>query len=336
VSNSRDPLLHASKTIHEGPVARERSGIGRLASLARGIMFRTIRPFVSYQERVNIALLNGLESSVKTDAEILRELRRLAAEIENIAAKGQRLELLEAQVGAVPHMTGDPFEDIVVDSLGRVMAVRNTGDHAAESSSYADFEDIFRGSEAFIRARQERYVPLIVSAGGPCLDLGAGRGEMLDLLREAGVEAHGVDLDASMVRRAVERGLDVDLADGVDYLKKLGPGVLGAVFSAQVLEHLPFPSVQELIQAAYVALADDGVMLLETVNPHSYAALKTFWVDGTHQHPLFPEVIALMCAGAGFGSVVVFCPNGSGDFERDRLVCGEYTVMATKSSSTRS
>jgi 2-polyprenyl-3-methyl-5-hydroxy-6-metoxy-1,4-benzoquinol methylase len=287
-------------------------------------MFRLIRPFVSYQERVNVALLSGLEAHDKTHAEILREMRRLSGEVDNLL-------MLEAQIGAVPFMAGEPFEVSEFDTLGRVLLVSETRTRTERSSTYVAFEDVFRGTEDFIRERQRCYVPILAKQTGPCVDVGAGRGEMLELLREAGVEAKGVDLDVSMVDRATTRGLNVQHGDGVAFLKDQPSESLGSVFAAQVIEHLAFDVVGTLITSAFAALESDGVLILETVNPHNYAALKTFWVDGTHQHPLFPEVVALMCANAGFGPVAVFCPNGSGDYERDRLTVGEYAVIARKS-----
>jgi hypothetical protein len=65
------------------------------------------------------------------------------------------------------------------------------------------------------------------------------------------------------------------------------------------------------------------------VNPHSIAALKTFWVDLTHEKPVFPEVALALCRLHGFGSARVIFPNGTGDLETDRRTEGEYTVVAT-------
>jgi hypothetical protein len=69
---------------------------------------------------------------------------------------------------------------------------------------------------------------------------------------------------------------------------------------------------------------------LETVNPHSVPALKTFWVDLTHRHPIFPEVALALCEITGFESAYVFHPNGTGEVEVDRHETGEYAVVATK------
>ena len=49
--------------------------------------------------------------------------------------------------------------------------------------AYVGFEDRFRGSREAIRARVEDYVP-VLAAAGDVVDLGCGRGELLDLLRD--------------------------------------------------------------------------------------------------------------------------------------------------------
>jgi len=75
------------------------------------------------------------------------------------------------------------------------------------------------------------------------------------------------------------------------------------------------------------------VLIAETVNPHSPAALKAFWVDLTHQLPIFPEVLLQLCRSSGFEQGYVFMPNGSGDYESDRRTAGEYAVVATAAPS---
>ena len=55
---------------------------------------------------------------------------------------------------------------------------------------------------------------------------------------------------------------------------------------------------------AEAKLAPGGVFIAETVNPHSIAASKAFWVDPTHRNPIFPEVAAALA-----GSPASFRPD---------------------------
>jgi SAM-dependent methyltransferase len=133
-----------------------------------------------------------------------------------------------------------------------------------------------------------------------------------------------------MVARCREKGHEVALGDGVAHMEGLKDGSLGLVFSAQVVEHMPPEVLKRFLAVAARKLRPGGLLVAETVNPHSVAALKAFWVDITHQHPLFPETMLALARIAGFGSAYVFHPNGVGDVERDRYTTGEYAVVARR------
>ena len=87
-----------------------------------------------------------------------------------------------------------------------------------DSYKYVGFEDRFRGSQADIRARLESYVPLFAGARD-VLDVGCGRGELLDLLRQAGVPARGLELNHEMAETCRARGLEVAEGDLLSYLE---------------------------------------------------------------------------------------------------------------------
>ncbi len=150
------------------------------------------------------------------------------------------------------------------------------------------------------------------------LDVGCGRGEFLTLLAGEGIAARGVDSDAGMVAHCRALGLEVEQGDVNEHLAGLPDGSLGTIFSAQVIEHLPHEQLRRLLELSLRKLAPGGLFIAETVNPHRISSLKTFWVDLTHQHPIFPEVALAICAIAGFQSAYVFAP-GFDSFERARF-----------------
>src|SRR5207253_8722927 len=112
---------------------------------------------------------------------------------------------------------------------------------------YFAFESRMRGSTAEVRARQAVYVDEFRDAA-PVLDVGCGRGEFLGLLREAGLEARGVDADADMVAYARGEGLEVEQADALAYLEAVQEGSLGGIFAAQLVEHLPPAPLLRLLE----------------------------------------------------------------------------------------
>ncbi len=175
---------------------------------------------------------------------------------------------------------------------------------AAALPDYFAFESRMRGSVDAIRERQRRYVEDFREAA-PVLDIGCGRGELLQLLREAGVEARGIDADADMVAYARGDGLDVEQADLVEYLQRLDDGSLGGIFMGQVVEHLPPGVLVRSLELAARKLRPAGVLVAETINPLSPLALRHYFADLTHAQPLVPETLQLLARQSGFADTEV-------------------------------
>ena len=324
-----------SSAVARGPVAPPRSAAGALGPLLRRAALRVMKPLSAYQRTVNEELLRSVEaldaslqqiavSQQRSEAADLAEARLTERELRD---RRRDVDVLMAWHKAVPY-TSDPIFTICDDPVaGRVQGYESSNESAL--GFYRSFEDVFRGPEEFIRKRQERFLP-VLDGHQPVLDFGCGRGEFLDLLRDCGIVYRGVDSDAGMVATARGKGHDnVVEADGIDYLAGLAPGELGAIFAAQVIEHLPYEDLLRFFTLAHRALQPGGLLIAETVNPHSPPALKTFWVDLTHQHPIFPEVALAICRSSRFRRAYVFHPNGTGDVEVDRYSTGEYAVVAT-------
>lgn len=350
--------------LQSGPVAPPSSSLGALGPPSRSAALRLMKPFTAYQRVVDDELLSSLETvdqrvarvgdaQQRSEAHELAQARRLEVSVDElrhdvssllalrdpVVARlddlSGRLERLESQERAIPYMNGEPFMRSVHPVAGLVDGYQKIS-RDGTADPYAAFEDIFRGSEELIRDRQRRFIDLIGDRS-PVLDYGCGRGEFLDLLRERGGNYEGVDCDRGMVERCRAKGHDrVVLDDGNAYLQGLAPGSLGAIFCAQVIEHLPYHELMRFLALARRALKSDGLLIAETVNPHSPPALKTFWVDLTHQHPIFPEVALALCQASGFDEAFVFHPNGTRDVDRDRYVEGEYAVVAGVTVSGRS
>jgi glycosyltransferase involved in cell wall biosynthesis/SAM-dependent methyltransferase len=327
--------------LRHGARPTTRSRFGKPGGAVRRLVLRAIRPYTAYQQRVNAAVEQAMTAGLAgVQARVLAQLREQRTRIDELSAEldGERMlneqraeepARLVAQTKALPYMSSDVLREFDAGAAGRVLGYDDPG-AAAVDNDYREFEELFRGSEAFIAERQRRYLDVIGRDCAPALDIGCGRGEFLDVLAEAGIAATGVDSDAGMVARCREKGREVALADGVAHLEGLEDGSLGLVFSAQVVEHLPPATLTRFLAAAARALRPGGLLVAETVNPHSVAALKAFWVDITHQHPLFPETMLALCRIAGFRSAYVFHPNGTGDVERDRYTAGEYAVVARR------
>src|SRR3954447_6883981 len=170
---------------------------------------------------------------------------------------------------------------------------------AAAVPDYFAFEARMRGSTADVRERQRPYIEDFRDAA-PVLDVGCGRGEFLSLLRDAGIEARGIDADADMVAYARGEGLEVEQVDALAYLEAQPEASLGGIFMAQVVEHLPPPALFRLLELSARALRPGGLLVAETINPLSPLALRSYFADLTHAQPLVPETLALLAKQAGF------------------------------------
>ena len=183
---------------------------------------------------------------------------------------------------------------------------------------YVGFEDRFRGSRDEIRRRLDAYVPLFAGATD-VLDIGCGRGEFLNLLREHGIGARGLDLNHEMVEVCQAQGLDAVEGDALGYLRTLPDQSLGGLFAAQVAEHLEPDYLLELLEEAFVKLRPGSAIVLETINVASWFAFFSSYIrDITHVRPLHPDTLSYLLTAHGFQEVTV---RYSAPYpERDKLV----------------
>jgi 2-polyprenyl-3-methyl-5-hydroxy-6-metoxy-1,4-benzoquinol methylase len=260
--------------------------------LRRRLQYAASAPLAVAQQRFNDVVLRLFDSlSQRVDAAEARtqSAERRAAELE------ERLLRLERRPAASASGTVAPQP------------------RASALPDYFAFEARLRGSTAEIRERQLPYVERL-RAHAPVLDLGCGRGELLSLLRDAGLEARGADANADMVAFARGEGLDVEQADAHDALAACGDASLGAVTALQLLEHLPPPDLVALLRLAHAKLRPGGLLIAETIDPSSLAALRNFYADLTHAQPLVPETLELLVRGAGFLETETIHLNDSLDY----------------------
>ncbi len=195
------------------------------------------------------------------------------------------------------------FQELV-DALSRVVhsargiSLQEGKPGKLSSSFYRWFERRFRtgvDKEGF-----RVYLPYLKKSQ-PVLDFGCGRGEMLEVLREEGVEALGVDVNSEFIEECKSKDLKCHLGDGIEFLSSLDDGSLGAVFSAQVLEHFPYEDIEKIIYLSYEKVRAGGYFIAETVNVASPAAFHgAFLLDPTHITPLHPETLKFLLESSGW------------------------------------
>ena len=260
--------------------ARSVEAVPAGAGPLRRRLSRLAEPLARAQREFNDAVLKVADRlSERVDAAAARAAaaERRAAELE------ERLLRLERRGGSAPvTVAAQPRADALPD--------------------YFAYESRMRAPAEEVRERQRIYVD-VLQGHAPVLDIGCGRGELLELLRDAGIEARGVDANADMVAFARGEGLDVEQADALDALQDATG--LGAITAIQVAEHLPPATLVRFLELAHAALREDGLLVLETINPVSLAALRHYFADLTHAQPLVAETLQLLVQHAGFRDVEI-------------------------------
>jgi SAM-dependent methyltransferase len=181
---------------------------------------------------------------------------------------------------------------------------------------YWAFEQRMRGSSESVEDRLREYEELVLPLRNDLkadegdrprwVDLGCGQGEFCSLLREWGWDAEGVDGSPAAAEACRERGIDVTLADVLDYLETRPDDPVGGLSAIQLIEHLPRRAWVHLFKEIHRALRPGGALLLETINGQNADAVADYFIaDVTHTWPGHPETLKLMAEHAGFEKVEV-------------------------------
>ena len=220
---------------------------------------------------------------------------------------GHRLSGAERKLRRIVHDLGAGTERPPAPDAEADLAAAAGREPAAEFD-YAGFEDRFRGDQDDIKERQRPYVKHFDGQSN-VIEIGCGRGEFLELLRERGVDARGVELDLDMALECRDKGLDVVAADAFDHLRALPDGSLGGVFASQVIEHMAPARVIELVHLCHRKLARGAALVLETPNPSCLMVFAdSFYKDPTHIQPIHPDTLQFLLEASGFAAVeVAFC-----------------------------
>jgi len=168
---------------------------------------------------------------------------------------------------------------------------------------FALFPEQFRGKREEVKEGLKFYLPFLKSAEitDDILDLGCGRGEWLELLREEGLKARGVEINHILIEQARSNGLEVIEENALSYLRGVPDQSLNAVTGFHFIEHLSFEMLIELLDEIARTLKVGGLVVFETPNPKNLVVgACNFYSDPTHLVPLFPDTIQFIMSNRGF------------------------------------
>lgn len=171
---------------------------------------------------------------------------------------------------------------------------------------YRALEDRFRGSREEIKWRLRVYLDFLhplkaLHPDGEALDLGCGRGEWLEFLRERGISASGVDMDDSMLAACRALGLAACNQDAISRLQECPDQSMSLVTAFHLVEHLKSDQLRVMLKEAYRVLKPGGLLIAETPNPENLVvATSSFYIDPSHERPIPPTLLSFLCEFAGF------------------------------------
>jgi 2-polyprenyl-3-methyl-5-hydroxy-6-metoxy-1,4-benzoquinol methylase len=267
----------------------------------------------AFQHRVTIMDANNREQAKSQHANFEAALERSAKSIQE--QMWADLDGFRKQLAADLKGMRTEYESIIhaeVRLLRQKASLTKTVEQVVASAP-ADFSNIdwlkfaekFRGSESSVKERQRMYAVRFQGARN-ILDIGCGRGEMLEVFREANIEAHGIDLNDDSIAICRDKGLRAEKADLFAYLASLADSSLGGIVGCQVVEHLPPERLPELIRLAQLKLRPGATLAIETPNPECLAIFAThFYLDPTHRHPIPPALLSFYLEEGGFGLIQV-------------------------------
>ena len=318
------PILHQSSHF--------RGKILNAVSLERDMILQLENTYSAHQQQMSGALSELRE---KTDVEMRRGLESVRDEIkEREAANRNAVDQLRCvleglcrrveETERVDKENGDRLRNEInllrsenARLAEELVEMRGKGLHMSDDF-YHDFEEAFRGSQEEIKSRLQVYVPIIKShladwSKGTFIDIGSGRGEWLDILKENGaVNRIGVDLNKRQNDICEEKGHKTVCEDCIFYLKKQSDGSIDLITGFQIIEHLPLSVFVQLLEQCKRVLKPGGMILFETQNPNNLVVgADTFYIDPSHIRPLEPRLIEFLVQWAGFTDVKIIPANAS-------------------------
>ncbi|MDH4184892.1 MAG: methyltransferase domain-containing protein [Nitrospinota bacterium] len=226
-----------------------------------------------------------LEERVRFLEKSLKDLDRQGIFLKNRIGK-----ILDSVSSAAP---GAPLPAETVRSLGKERSMLGSHD-------YTLFENIHRGSREEIKNKLNIYAGWFAGAKD-VLDIGCGRGELLELFHERGISAKGMDYNPDMVTECRARGFDVAEADALAYLEALPDNSLGGITAIQFVEHLTTDQIARFFQLALEKLQKGAMIAAETVNARCLTTFSgAFYLDMSHVKPVHPEALKFLVERTGF------------------------------------
>lgn len=265
---------------------------------------------VKRQHAAMASILAGQSQALESLSQELEVLHRdhiTASErdTKEIGNLNSRLQTLNDRVSETKHALTLQSQPSVATPVP-IQPRRRLADNHLLDTFYLAFENRFRGTPAEIYERLEVYSPLFTNLqtelkSKPILDIGCGRGEFLEFIKNLKLQPKGLDLNKEMVAKARSLGFDVTEEDALAFLLKQKTGSFAGITGFHFVEHIPFDELLIIFSECYRVLAPGGLLIFETPNPENLVIGScNFYTDPSHLHPLPPHLLEFAVQFQGF------------------------------------
>lgn len=270
--------------------------VRKLLRLTARIISKTTRFITREQNIVNDDISAFLKAVVESEQQIIKALSYMdLLSNQNRELENKNMESLK-KIAALENKN-EVLSKQLIEVVGKIENI----DTNIEDKLYLGFEDNFRGSNDEIRKRLSYYINNFIlnhvdkESNKIIIDIGCGRGEWLDILQQSGYDAIGIDSNASMASYCKEKGLEVIHEDAIKYLKTLKDKSVKLLTCFQVVEHLYFNQLNELVEEISRVLDDNGMVIIETPNAHNLEVGScNFYIDPTHKKQIHPHLLEFL------------------------------------------
>jgi SAM-dependent methyltransferase len=267
----------------------------RLSNMAASHQEDLSRTLIPYAER--LASITDELGWLRSESDRLRNQLRETILQGRLRDRDLRRYFHDLQAGALP--------SFAQPAAAPIPPMFPSGVKSDSEFDYFRFEELYRGDEALIATRQKEYLDFFRGRDN-VVDIGCGRGEFLELMRDNGIKARGVELGTDQYLLCREKALEVVQEDLFKFLESLPDESLGGLFSAQVIEHLAAGDQLRFVSLAYEKTSPGSPVIFETINAQSvFAVVRNFFLDPTHVRPVHPETLKVAMESAKFHDVEI-------------------------------
>lgn len=191
-------------------------------------------------------------------------------------------------------------------------------DHKKEEKAICDLvyvhynEKLMPDSRESVKARNAVYIDKLKSwalkrtdnlESIKIIDLGCGECEWIELLKENGFAASGVDGNHVVVEKVKKVLPDVEIfeEEAIHFLKHCKDESVDCISSFHMVEHMDFFTIITLLKECNRVLKPGGMVIIETPNPQNILTETYYFnLDPTHIKPIPPELMKFYLEESGF------------------------------------